>query len=105
MCELLGMGNNETVVDVLDGLDAPFTIDPDGQMLVDPDALGLPDIYGEGTVQLRPSRRTMRDHAPSCGNPLGWGMTPQPQPGVFALFWGGERLGMVGESVLAFEYL
>ena len=50
MCTLLGAGSNETVVEVLAGLDAPFTVAPDGQVLVDPAALGLPDTYGLGTA-------------------------------------------------------
>jgi len=49
MCALLGRGANETVVDLLAGLDAPCHVDDVGRAWVDPDALGLPDIYGRGT--------------------------------------------------------
>ena len=40
---------NETVTDLLDGLDAPYRVDDRGYMWVNPDALGLPDTYGRGT--------------------------------------------------------
>ncbi len=49
MCDLLGMGANETVAEVLTGLDAPFETDADGQIRIDPDRLGLPETYGLGT--------------------------------------------------------
>lgn len=49
MCDLLGMGANETVADLLLGLDAPFETDADGQIWIDPNKLGLPETYGLGT--------------------------------------------------------
>ena len=48
-CALLGPGANESVADLLTGLDAPFTPNANGQVSVDPDALGLPETYGQGT--------------------------------------------------------
>jgi hypothetical protein len=37
------------VAAVLESLDAPYTLDFAGQPWVDPDDLGLPEVYGQGT--------------------------------------------------------
>lgn len=34
---------------LLDTLDTPYTVDAAGQLWVDPDELGLPAVYGQGT--------------------------------------------------------
>lgn len=49
MCDSLGQSANESLADLLTGLDAPFTLNADGQVSVDPDALGIPETYGQGT--------------------------------------------------------
>jgi len=50
--EMLGPGSNETVRDVLDGFDVAHQIDGQGDVWVDSDELGLPDIYGRGADEL-----------------------------------------------------
>ncbi len=49
MLEPLGITENETVLEMLDWLDAPYRVDSEGRVLVDPDNLGLPATYGLGT--------------------------------------------------------
>jgi hypothetical protein len=45
----LGIMGNETVVEMLDWLDAPYRVDGQGRVLVDLSRLGLPATYGLGT--------------------------------------------------------
>jgi hypothetical protein len=51
MLEPLGIGPGETVADVLSRWDAPYEqLDERGlAVVVDPDALGIPAVYGIGT--------------------------------------------------------
>jgi len=53
MLEPLGVGQ-ESTADLLDDLDAPYGQDEFGQIWIDPDCLGLPEIYGLGTETLEP---------------------------------------------------
>lgn len=39
---------------LLSGLDAPYEVDPDGRIWIDPDRLDLPEVYGLGTEALAP---------------------------------------------------
>lgn len=45
----LGVEPNETVVEVLDSLGAPYQVDEQGNVWVEPARLGLPFSYGLGT--------------------------------------------------------
>ena len=47
--QMLGVGANETVSDVLTGFDVPYEIADDGQVWLDLARLSLPDIFGRST--------------------------------------------------------
>lgn len=52
LAEMLGLlwpVEGESVATVLDRLDAPYTLADNGVVWVDPDTLGLPEVYGVGT--------------------------------------------------------
>ena len=49
MLTMIGVGCNETIADVLDSLDTPYTLDTSGQVWLNPDDLALPEVYGLGT--------------------------------------------------------
>lgn len=50
----LGIVGPEPIEAILAGLDAPYQRDAAGQAWVDPDRLGLPEVYGVGTEELAP---------------------------------------------------
>jgi hypothetical protein len=48
MIEMLGIGMNERIQDVLVAFDAPFEIDGEAQIRLDPELLNVPETYGIG---------------------------------------------------------
>lgn len=48
--EMLYIGTNETIFDVLTGFEVPFEVNPDGEVWINlADLPGLPLVYGVGT--------------------------------------------------------
>ena len=46
--QMLGVGVNETICDVLAGFDVAYEVDAQGQVWLDLDRLALPEIFGWG---------------------------------------------------------
>jgi len=46
---LLWPSDGTVITTLLDNLDVPYTVDDTGQVWVNPDDLGLPEVYGQGT--------------------------------------------------------